>query len=364
MKADLRHPRRVLRARAHVRPWLLLGFCRALLWGLLAGTLVMPATRGLAADPTEKPAAIVGVIPAKVTVQSAELKLLELATITPLTPELKAELEGVRLGPAPRPGETMPVPGSTLLTRIRSSLPDAGRFRWQVPTQVMVSRDAFRVEMPQIQQSLEEWVRANQALPIDGLRLSEIQVKSPIMVAPGAVTLDFEAASGDDLLGASLLTLLVRVNGDVVEQTPVRVRIDGQLRVMVTTRPLRLGQELSPSDVHEELREASTLTGQPSVRMDEVVGKVTRRALGGNRVVGLDDVDEKPLIHKGDSVLIIVRSGAVLVTCPGEAQQDGRVGQTISVLNTMTRRQLRAKVRPDGDVQVDYRSMSDIQGRY
>lgn len=350
------------------------GQSRGLAWGLLLGLLLLGGLQGLGvsgsaramAAGTEKGAAslIQAVIPAKVTVVSSELKLLELATITPLSPELKASLEGVRLGPSPRPGETLTLPGSTLLTRIRSSLPDAAAFRWQVPTQVVVVRDAFRLELPQVQQALEAWIRDNQALPIEQLNIDGLQVKTPIMVPMGAVSLDFEPAAGDDLLGASALTLLVRVNGEVVEQVPVRVRIDGMLRVMVTVRPVRLGQEITDGDVQEDLRGAATLTGQPAIRRDEVVGKVARRALGGNRVLNLDDVDDKPVVRKGDSVMLFVRSGAVLVTCPGEAQQDGRIGQTITVLNTTTRRQLRGKVRADGDVQIDYRSMTDLQGRY
>lgn len=297
-------------------------------------------------------------IPAKVRVRSAELWMLELVDPSRLTPAQRARLEGISLGPAPRPGEVLRMPRSTLLTRIRSSVPDAAAFRLQVADPVEIERSAFRIELAQIEEALRTWVSENMAVPLTGLSLSGIQVRTPLLVPEGAVGLEFEPLMGEDLLGSSALTLLVRVDGQVVEQTPVRVRIDGQLSVMVTARPLRLGQEVTDADVKEEMRSVAFLTGQPALRRDEVVGRQTRRALGSNRVLGLEDVEDKPSIRKGDSVTLIVRTQGMLVTCLGEALQDGRKGETISVLNSSTRKQLRGKVMGSGEVQILYQSPS------
>lgn len=298
------------------------------------------------------------VIPGTVRVRSAELLVLELVDSRSLTPALQARLEGISLGPSPRPGESIRMPRSTLLTRIRSSVPDAASLTFQVADPVVIERTAFRIELPQVEEALNAWVRENMAVPLTGLTLSGLQVRAPILVPEGAVGLEFEPVTGEDLLGPSALTLLVRVDGQVVEQTPVRVRIDGMLAVVVTARPLRLGQEITEADVKEEQRSVAFLTGQPAIRRDEVVGRQTRRALGSNRVLGLEDVEDKPSIRKGDSVTLIVRTQGMLVTCLGEALQDGRKGETISVLNNSTRKQLRGKVMGSGEVQILYQPPS------
>lgn len=310
-----------------------------------------PARDGSARDP-------VLVIPGVVKVRSAELLLVELVEPRSLTPRIQARLEGISLGPSPRPGETLRMPRSTLLTRIRSSVPDAASLSFQVAEPVVIERSAFRIELPQVEVALNAWVRENMAVPLTGLTLSGLQVRTPILVPEGAVGLEFEPVTGEDLLGPSALTLLIRVDGQVVEQTPVRVRIDGLLAVMVSARPLRLGQEITDADVKEEQRSVAFLTGQPAIRRDEVVGRQTRRALGSNRVLGLEDVEDKPAIRKGDSVTLLVRTQGMLVTCLGEALQDGRKGETISVLNSATRKQLRGKVMGSGEVQILYQSPS------
>lgn len=300
-------------------------------------------------------------IPAKVTVKGPELRVLELAQAVGVSTELMTQLESVRLGPSPNPGEQQVLPGSTLLARIRSSMPDSASIRWVVPEKVVIIRAATRITAIEVQAALEDWVRAHQAAPIEQLKLEGLQVRSPLVVPVGSLTLDFEPGAGDDLLGPSNLTLLVRIDGEIVEQVPVRVRIDGILRVLVTGRPLRLGQEIGDGDVQEEARQAAQLTGQPALSRSEVVGKVTRRAISANQVLGLEDVADKPIIRKGDSVTLVVRSGAILVTCPGEALADGRPGETISVLNLSTKRQLRGKVKATGEVQIEYRPISDFR---
>lgn len=304
------------------------------------------------------------VVPPRVLVYGAQIRLSELVKLSSLPPALQAELGQVELGPSPRPGEVVSLPGSTLLTRIRSSAPGATSLQWQVPPTVQVERAATRIEAAQVLESLRVWIEANQAVPVEQLSLSGLQVRSPLLVPAGAVTLDFEPAPGDDLLGPSSLNLLVWVDGALIERIPVRVRVDGQLRVLVLSRPVRLGQELTASDVQEELRSVATLTGQPALRRDEVVGRQARRALNSNRVLGLEDVEDKPVLRKGDAVTILLRSGALLLTAQGEALQDGRTGETISVLNVGTKRQLRGKVTATGEVRIDYRAPSQYLNQY
>lgn len=297
-------------------------------------------------------------IPARVLVYGPQIRLSELIKLSTLPPTLQAELSQVELGPSPRPGEVVSLPGSTVLTRIRSSAPGASALQWQVPPTVQVERAASRIEAAQVLESLRIWMDANQAVPVEQLQLSGLQVRAPLLVPAGAVTLDFEPAPGEDLLGPTSLNLLVWVDGVLTERVPVRIRVDGQLRVLVLLRPVRLGQEVMASDVQEELRPVATLTGQPALRRDEVVGRQARRALNANRVIGLEDVEDKPVLRKGDAVTIILRSGGLLLTAQGEALQDGRSGETISVLNTGTRKQLRGKVTATGEVRIDYRPPS------
>jgi len=60
-----------------------------------------------------------------------------------------------------------------------------------------------------------------------------------------------------------------------------------------------------------------------------------------------------PIVRRGASVLVQARSGAVLVTADGEAQQDGGPGDRIHVLCPALRRVLVGRVLDGTTVQIE-----------
>jgi flagella basal body P-ring formation protein FlgA len=87
---------------------------------------------------------------------------------------------------------------------------------------------------------------------------------------------------------------------------------------------------------------------------------LARRAISPNQVIGVDDVESPPAVRRGDPVTIVIRTERLVVTCPGTARQDGRIGEMVPVLNDMTHRELRGRLRENGEVQIDYRPAARI----
>jgi flagella basal body P-ring formation protein FlgA len=122
------------------------------------------------------------------------------------------------------------------------------------------------------------------------------------------------------------------------------------------------------------------VTGPGPVQMDTTISMGSERLLGlavylevrlpdagaavmpaGGRIVPA--VDAKPaaavapvspvVVKARQRVTILARAGEFNVTCLGEAQQDGRVGQTIPVQNVDSKKVLAARVTGPGAVEVE-----------
>jgi flagellar basal body P-ring formation protein FlgA len=65
-------------------------------------------------------------------------------------------------------------------------------------------------------------------------------------------------------------------------------------------------------------------------------------------------LDHPPLIHKGDRVLIEVRNGGLLVQTVGIAKAAGKAGETISVKNQTSGRDVLGTVMAAGIVEVGF----------
>jgi flagella basal body P-ring formation protein FlgA len=65
-------------------------------------------------------------------------------------------------------------------------------------------------------------------------------------------------------------------------------------------------------------------------------------------------IEFPPLIRRGEAVTIRLPQGRLLLSVAGEAQQDGREGETIRVRNSSSRKEILCRVITAGQVQVEF----------
>jgi flagella basal body P-ring formation protein FlgA len=118
-------------------------------------------------------------------------------------------------------------------------------------------------------------------------------------------------------------------------------------------RPVERGQVLQPDDVerveHEEA-DGVALGRLP----DRVVGMRAARDLAEGTVVTQAELRSTALVRSGDVVVTVVKVDGLIVRGTAVAAQQGRLGQTIRVVNPASGRALKAKVVGPGEVEVTH----------
>lgn len=126
----------------------------------------------------------------------------------------------------------------------------------------------------------------------------------------------------------------------------------GQDQVVITLRPLGIGETIGREDVvvvHRERR-----SPREASNLGEVVGKRVRRPIGRGNTVKLDYLEDPPLVRRGEEVLLLLEKGKLRITAKGVAKDEGSKGDIVRVENISSGKVIRGRVVEQRIVRVDF----------
>ncbi|NRQ42342.1 flagellar basal body P-ring formation protein FlgA [Rheinheimera sp. YQF-2] len=146
-------------------------------------------------------------------------------------------------------------------------------------------------------------------------------------------------------------TIQLRCNTEQSWLLYVPVRIDEIVRTVVMTQNITTGTLISADMLTTDSRERRFVRG--SLVSDEslIIGAKSKKSLSLGQIITLQDLC---LVCKGDVVTISVSDNGLQVAATGIAQNDGSLGDTISVLNRQSKRAIIAEVTAVNRVSVKF----------
>jgi flagella basal body P-ring formation protein FlgA len=122
------------------------------------------------------------------------------------------------------------------------------------------------------------------------------------------------------------------------------------LRVVVPARDIARGELISESDLVYGTVAASAGVAGVVTSMDALSGMEARRVLRAGETVRPEDVRHPILVTRGSTVTMTFDAPGISVTAMGKALSEGGMGDTISVQNIASYRQVSAVVTASGQV--------------
>jgi flagellar basal body P-ring formation protein FlgA len=120
-------------------------------------------------------------------------------------------------------------------------------------------------------------------------------------------------------------------------------------RVVVPSHDIARGTTLSASDL-TYADAAGTMMGGTATALDDLVGMQARRVLRTGETLRLEDVRRPVVVAKGSTVTMTFEAPGVVLTATGRAMSEGGVGDTVTVQNPASYRQVSAIVTGPGQV--------------
>ncbi|MCJ2071014.1 flagellar basal body P-ring formation chaperone FlgA [Methylobacterium sp. J-030] len=263
-------------------------------------------------------------------------------------------VEGAPAGLAGRPLFRAPPLGATGTIQSRrivdaaaalglTSLETGGRM------QIAVQRAARRIGPPEIEAALKHGLESGYGLAPVNVSI-RFDGEGPTLLAPAdlqgqatALDLTYDPRSHRvaGLVSIGERQASLRVSGVVLEMRDVAV----------LTRSLDRGEAVKDSDYALERRPRDSVPSDAQASA-AVAGEVAQHALAAGTVLRISDTAPPELVVRGESVTIVYETPSVSLAMRGLANQGGRLGAVVNVVNTASQKVLQATVIGPGRVSV------------
>lgn len=265
------------------------------------------------------------------------------------------KLHGVILGRSPLPGKTRTLESALLLSRLKQSGIDPDQLDLQIPTEIVISREAVTIDRDQIEQVVRTFLQKQAGeKPGIAIVIKDIRVPEPVQLPKGPFTARVSAPKNSELAGHVPLQVVFNVEPDFERRIAVTASLEQRVNVVVARRPLGRFKPIDAADV--ELKPVD-VAGLPADRIDDpevVIGKRTRRALDSGTVLRPDLLEFPPLVKRGDRVRIIAESAGLRISAFGQVKQKGAQGELIPVVNLDSNKVIHARVVDSMTVRIEF----------
>jgi flagella basal body P-ring formation protein FlgA len=276
----------------------------------------------------------------------------DVITLGDLIDNAPAALSDMAVFRAPALGETGTIQAARIIETAR------GLGLTQVETsglrQVLVSRPARRIATDEIETAVKAVLA--QRFGLDGAHMMLVfDGAPPSMILPPDLSAPLKA---EDVVYDPRAR---RVAANVAVGQPghagrrslrVAAAIVETADVVVLTRPLQRGDEISPGDVALERRPREGVPADALAELKGSIGRATRRALSPGLPLRAGDITRIEVVARGELVTVVYQMPGMTLTVRGKTLEGGGLGDTIGIQNPQSKRVLQGVVSGPGTVTV------------
>jgi flagella basal body P-ring formation protein FlgA len=200
-----------------------------------------------------------------------------------------------------------------------------------------------------------EFLEKKAPWPQEAMEIASVRIyPSRLWVPEGELFIEIMPPRTDTFLGRITSMISIKVDGVEVRRARASAHIEVFMPVVAATRYIRKGEVIAEEDLVQRVMPISRLKGRYLDDPGKAVGKAARRTIRAGQVVSADLLREPVVMRRGQKVMILAASDCLVVKVPGEALENGGLGDTVKVRNIMSRRTVIARVRDSRTVVVSF----------
>ncbi len=283
------------------------------------------------------------------TVNAGRIRLGEIADLDGFSAARKKKLSGLVLAKAPKPGKSRTL-SRRFLEKTLGAHANGARLR--IPPQVEVKREAKILSAAELLERFEEAVIRASGLPAERVAVQSLNREEDLLipVESGGISIDFPA--GTEFYGRTTGRVSVSADGREQHHFYLTGEIEITEDVLKAARDLERGEALTEADWIVEPMTFTRAARNHYTSPDEIAGKVARQTIRRGAVLSSRNLEEPVLVERNALVRIVAEWPGLRAETQGVAQQSGRRGEVIKVLNTGSGKAVYGVVRSADEVHV------------
>lgn len=184
--------------------------------------------------------------------------------------------------------------------------------------------------------------------------ITQLSIPQKVRLSKGVRDLEIIAPASWDGWGAVSMALLVRVNGVMEKNLPLRLSVDAKTEMVVANRQLLAGTVLTAGDLSLQQRDVAQAAGLHVRAIEDLVGMKLRTMVRSGAPLRNNQLEKVPVIRSGQLVTILAESDGFRITVTGRAKSAGSVGDIIKVENLDSRKQFPARIVDSSTVEAGF----------
>jgi flagella basal body P-ring formation protein FlgA len=250
----------------------------------------------------------------------------------------------ISLGPAPEFGCTIVLSRHQIQERIQT---EAGSLSGAVLSgadAVQVQRQGRPADFTEIASLLKSHL-----LETTPWKTAEIEIRSiggvkGIELPPDAVEL--RLSSNPTIVGRRRIMAPIEVvhAGKILRCFWVTADVSVHASILAASRRIPLDKLVTPEDLVETVADIPNLRGAYVMHPEEILGKASRRTFSAGDPLTREAFSDPFLVRHGETVRMRLERNGIVVTALARAEQDGKLGQVITVRNLEFSATLKAEV--------------------
>lgn len=198
--------------------------------------------------------------------------------------------------------------------------------------------------------SLEGLLRNHQG----ELQIRVVQPSAPLRIPSGRVDIQVLSGGSELELGRLPFHVTVSVDGRRIQGLEVVADVEVVADLVTPIRTINVDETITADDVTRTRISLPSLTHDFAGTTGEVVGKRASHPLRAQAPIRVSALGHAYAVRKGDHVTIEARRGGLTITASGVTKGVALIGQTISVTNQDSGKEVRGKVVGPGLVRVEF----------
>ena len=206
----------------------------------------------------------------------------------------------------------------------------------------------------QIRKAIQSHLQRQFSGKVQEVHVTLGEPQQAIGVPAGVLALMVGSMDHDDTVGRRVFQIHVTINGGFVRSIEATTDVAAYVDILTPVRLIKADEEIETGDVVTTRLALSDLKSPYATDPQEVIGKAASRPLPPQVPIKLTSLRRPFVVRKGDRVMIEAKMGGLSIQTAGVTKGNGELGQTVTVSNTDSGKDVRAKVVGPGVVRVDF----------
>jgi flagella basal body P-ring formation protein FlgA len=205
-----------------------------------------------------------------------------------------------------------------------------------------------------IQRSILKVLEREMAGKVRAIHAVVVDPVDSMKIPSGGVELRVSPNGLEEGLGRRAFHVQINMNGKPWQRIDAVADVSASIDAVVPTRVIQVDSMIEAEDVTVRRIKLTDLDHQLVTNVKDVIGKSAARPLQTNNPIRLGMVKKPYAVRKGDRVSIEAGHGGLSIQAVGVTKSSGELGQSVTVANVDSGKELRAMVIGPGAVRVEY----------